>query len=146
MRISTKGRYGLRVMIALAGKHGQGPQPVDELSKDQEISGKYIHVLMGSLRGAGLVRTVRGPSGGYTLAKNPSEITALDVVTALEGKTAPVECVGNAACCARASACVARDLWCDVANAIDKTLSGFTLADLAARQSAARDAAPSYCI
>lgn len=136
MRMSTKGRYGLRVMVELAGHYGRGPLAVDTIAGSQEISGKYIHVLVTNLRSAGLVRTVRGPSGGYELTKSPSSITALEVVSALEGASSPVECVSSAAHCQRAEICAARDVWCDVAAAIDRVLSDLTLEQLLERQHA----------
>jgi len=146
MRMSTKGRYGLRVMMELAGNYGNGPMLVDVIAKNQGISSKYIHLLAASLRSAGLVRAVRGPSGGYELAKSPSSITAHDVVTALEGRSAPAECVVDASSCRRAGHCAARDVWCDVASAVDGVLSGLTLAELSARQRSKQEGALSFCI
>jgi len=146
MKMSTKGRYGLRVMIELAGRWGRGPVPVEEIARNQKISGKYIHLLVIGLRSAGLVRTARGPGGGYALSRDPSRITALDVVSALEGRSAPVECVADPSSCTRAGRCAARTVWCDVAAAVDGVLSRTTLAHLAAAQSAMAEEAPSYCI
>jgi len=136
MRISTKGRYGLRVMLELAAHYGRGPLAVHAIAASQNISGRYIHILAMALRTAGLVRALRGPTGGYVLAKPPSSITALDVVSALEGRLAPVDCVADATCCARALHCAARDVWCDVASAMDSVLAGLTLESLSARQRA----------
>jgi Rrf2 family cysteine metabolism transcriptional repressor len=146
MKMSTRGRYGLRVMMELAGHYGRGPLSVDYLARNQDISGKYIHLLAIGLRSAGLVRTVRGPSGGYELTKSPSSITALDVVSALEGRSTPVECVANVLSCPRAGRCAARDVWCDVASAVDGVLSGHTLEQLSARQRAKAEEPASYCI
>jgi Rrf2 family cysteine metabolism transcriptional repressor len=146
MRMSTRGRYGLRVMLELASNYGHGPIPVDAISKRQGISGKYIHILVTGLRSAGLVRTVRGPNGGYELARKPSSITALDVVSALEGRSAPVECVVDASACPRSGRCAARDVWCDVAAAVDGVLSGLTLEQLSDRQRAKQAEPLSYCI
>jgi Rrf2 family cysteine metabolism transcriptional repressor len=136
MRMSTRGRYGLRLMMALVDNHGRGPTLAEEIAKSQSISRKYIHLLMIGLKSAGLVRTVRGPSGGYELARAPSAITALDIVAALEGSLAPVECVGDPGCCARSLACAPRDVWCEVAAAINGVLSGLTLEHLALRERA----------
>ncbi|MBE0569495.1 MAG: RrF2 family transcriptional regulator [Deltaproteobacteria bacterium] len=146
MKMSTRGRYGLRVMMELAANYGRGPLPVDNISKNQGISGKYIHLLVTSLRTAGLVRTVRGPNGGYELAKNPSAITALDVVSVLEGWNAPVECVVDVDSCPRAGRCAARDLWRDVASAVDGVLSAHSLARLSASQRAKQEEPLDYCI
>ncbi len=145
-KMSTKGRYGLRVTTELAGHYGRGPMAVDAIAKSQDVSGKYIHVLAMSLRSAGLVRTVRGPGGGYELARKPDSITALDVVSALEGSCAPVECVVDPTSCPRADWCAARDVWCDVASAVDAVLSGVTLERLSARQHAKKREPLGYCI
>jgi Rrf2 family protein len=136
MRMSTKGRYGLRLMMELAKSYGQGPVLVDVIAKSQGISSGYIHLLANGLKASGLIRAVRGRSGGYELVKEPRSITALDVVSVLEGKSAPVDCVLNARSCPRSRGCAARDVWCDVAAAMDSVLSGVTLAELAARQKA----------
>jgi Rrf2 family transcriptional regulator, cysteine metabolism repressor len=144
MKISTKGRYGLRVMVELADHYGKGPLPVETISKNQEISGKYIHVLVASLRMAGLIRTARGPNGGHELARRPSAITAFDIVSALEGKSSPVECVNNASLCHRSGHCATRELWCDVASAIDGVLSDLTLEQLATRQRVKKNEPVSY--
>ena len=136
MKMSTKGRYGMRVMMDLAKSYGEGPVLVDEIAKSQGISGKYIHVLVKGLRTAGLILAVRGRSGGYALAKKPSAITLRDIVTAMEGRTAPVDCVADRKACPRSGRCAARDVWCDVAAAIDGVLSSLTLDHLLARQRA----------
>jgi Rrf2 family transcriptional regulator, cysteine metabolism repressor len=146
MKISTKGRYGLRVMVELADHFGDGPMAVEEIARNQDISGKYIHVLVTGLRSAGLVRTVRGPNGGYELAKKPSTITAHDVVAALEGRSAPVECVVDASSCPRAEGCAARDLWCEIASAVDGVLSAVTLDHLLAKQRAKQKQPLNYSI
>ncbi|HSW38891.1 MAG TPA: Rrf2 family transcriptional regulator, partial [Acidobacteriota bacterium] len=146
MKISTKGRYGLQVMMDLVQNYGRGPIPVETIAGNQEISGKYIHQIVIDLRGSGLVRTVRGPHGGYELARDPSSITVRDVVTALEGNIAPVDCVANMTFCSRAGQCAARDVWRDVASAIDGVLSGITMEQLSARQREKAEDAPNYCI
>ena len=138
MKMSTRGRYGLRVMMELAKSYGEGPVLVDEIARAQGISGKYLHVLMGGLRSSGLILAARGRSGGYALAKKPSAITLLDVVSAMEGRTAPVDCVADRKVCPRSRRCAARDVWCDVATAIDGVLSSLTLEQFAARQKAKR--------
>jgi len=146
MKMSTRGRYGLRVMMELALHHGKGPVPVETIANNQEISGKYIHNLMSSLHSAGLARTVRGPKGGYELARPPSEITALDAVEALEGKNVLMECVADASSCRRAGRCAARDIWCEVASSIDGVLRKITLAELANRQRSKQKEAATYSI
>ena len=135
MKVSSRGRYGLRVMIELASQFGSGPVLVDEIAKKQEISGKYIHVIVSGLKSAGLVRSVRGPNGGYELTRDPSRITALDVISALEGRIAPAECVLDSSSCSRSANCASRDVWCQIASVVDVVLSALTLEQLVKRQS-----------
>lgn len=135
MRVSTKGRYGLRVMIELARHFDSGPVPVEIIAANQEISSKYIHVLVKGLRLAGLLRASRGRGGGYELARKPSSITALDIITALEGVCTPVHCVCRSDSCPRNASCRARGLWQDLARSIDDVLSRYTLEQLASADS-----------
>jgi Rrf2 family transcriptional regulator, cysteine metabolism repressor len=146
MKISTKGRYGLRVMMELATKFGQGPVLVATIATNQSISGNYIHILLASLKGAGLVRALRGPAGGYELTCDPGEITALDVVRALEGYGWPVSCVSKDKWCAKSKTCAARDLWGELAAAMEKVLSDFTLKDLVTKQRAKSEDAAMFQI
>ena len=134
MRMSTKGRYGLRVMTELAKRYGAGPVLVDSIAANQDISTKYKHVLVSTLKSAGLVRSVRGPNGGYELSRDPATVSALDVVRVLEGPCAPVECVSDPRFCPRASTCVTRDVWTEVGAAVEEVLERITLATLVQRQ------------
>jgi Rrf2 family protein len=146
MRMSTRGRYGLRAMIQLAAHHGCGPLMVETIAERQGISGKYIHALMAALKAAGLVRAVRGPGGGYLLTRPPQAVTALDVVRALEGACAASECVEDPSACKRAGRCVARDLWGRVSAAVDAVLAEATLDRLAAEQDARSREPPMFHI
>ena len=134
MRMSTKGRYGLRLMVALAQHYGKGPLQIDLVSQDESISKNYIRVLMGGLKAAGLVRSVRGTKGGYEITRDPEEITAFQVVSALEEEMLPAPCVNNPENCPLARECATRKIWCRMAACIDKTLKGVTLKELAAQE------------
>ncbi len=134
MKISTRGRYGLRIMTELAMQYGRGPVLVASIAKNQGISGKYIHVLTTALKSAGLLRASRGPRGGYELAQSPDKITALEVVTALEGRCAPVDCVVSPGTCPREETCVTNEVWREIAAAVEWVLGRYNLAELAARQ------------
>ena len=136
MKITTKGRYGLRIMLELALRAGGGPVLVETVAKKQSISSKYIHVLVSALKNAGLLRAVRGPNGGLELARSAEEITVLEIVEALEGRAAWMACVDDTCACPKGEACAARDLWADVADAVKTVLSGRTLAALAEAQRA----------
>lgn len=134
MRVSTKGRYGLRVMIELAARSGQGPVVMGDIAKSQGISRKYLHSLLTGLKSAGLVRSIRGAGGGYVLARSPDQMTAGDVVKALEGPFAVVDCVADSSVCERFDGCVTREVWKKVGQAAEKVLSGITIGQLAERQ------------
>lgn len=133
MKMSTKGRYGLRVMLELTLRHGSGPVMMSTIAESQDISRKYIHSLLTSLKAAGLVRAVRGAGGGYILAREPQKILLSDVVRALEGAFFPVDCVGDLALCERAEYCVTREVWRDLGEAIEGVLKKTNLEQLANR-------------
>jgi len=134
MKVSTKGRYGLQVMIELALQYGRGTVLVGDLAKAQDLPPKYLHVLLGSLRASGLVRTVRGPNGGYELARDPSRITALEVVEAMEGRIELTNSNEDGISSMKQGASAAKELWEQTAKAMSDVLGAFTLSDLADRQ------------
>lgn len=132
MQVSTKGKYGLRLMATLAAQYGHGVVKVDMLSDSEAITINYIHVLMNALKTAGLVRATRGPNGGYELARAPEEITAYDVVTALEGRIDAVESVRTPGSCQALGACMTRAVWSDLAQAYEQALKKHHLHSLVA--------------
>ncbi len=145
MKISTKGRYGLRLMVDLAVHDGQGLIPLKEIAVRQEISEKYLEQIMMHLNRSGLVRSVRGAQGGYTLAQPPAAITVGDVLRAMEGSLAPVECVaGDGPGCERSERCVTLVVWQKLKEAIDNVVDNITLADLS--EAYFRKNPPDYCI
>ena len=123
-------------MIDLADAYGGGPVLVRSIADNQGISSKYLHALLATLKSAGLVRSVRGSGGGYSLAKPPAEVRLNDIVAALEGPLTLVDCVSDDALCERSADCAARDVWVTVSEAIDDVLSGITLETLLERQRA----------
>ena len=134
VKLSTRGRYAVRAMLDLALQSGDGPTLIKDISERQQISCLYLEQLFTRLKAAGLVRSVRGPRGGFMLARPPREIRFSDIVKAMEGSTAPVECVDNAMLCSRADFCVTRRVWSEVKEAMDRVLTATTLEDLAERQ------------
>jgi Rrf2 family transcriptional regulator, cysteine metabolism repressor len=134
LRVSTKGCYGLRAMVDLARRHGAGPVPVAEIADHLVVSPKYLHALMAALKAAGLVHSRPGCHGGYTLAREPAMIPALDVLHALEGPTHLRDCVLDAAVCFRSSDCVTRSLWTELGTLIEARLAEVTLQDLIRRE------------
>lgn len=141
MRISTRGRYGTRAMLDLALHYGEGPILVKDIARRQGISGRYLEHLLISLKAAGLVRSVRGTRGGYSLAKPPSQIKLGDIITALEGSTAPSECVDAPEAYPRAGLCVMHDVWAEVKVAVNNVLESTTLQEMAERQTEKEGAA-----
>lgn len=131
MRISTKGRYAVRAMLDLA-LHGQeGPVRRVDIADRQHISANYIAQLFLDLQEAGLVVSVKGPGGGYVLAKSPADIRVGDIIRAVEGPIALVECVApSEEPCPLASDCVTRKIWKEASEAISEVLNGITLDDL----------------
>jgi len=134
MRVSTKGRYGLRVMIELASREGDGPVMMSTISECQKLSRKYLHSILTSLKNAGLVRAVRGARGGYLLARSAADITARQVLHALEGSFAPVECLHDSSLCDRTRECVAREVWQRMEDSLEQMLSHVNLQQLVRRQ------------
>ena len=133
MRVTTKGRYGLRAMVDLAKFHGQGPILMGDIANHLGVSRKYLHALLTSLKSAGLVYSVRGSGGGYYLAREPKEISIAEIMNALEGPQTLVDCVRNGDLCERSDVCVARDLWTELGQLIDDYFAGFDLEELANR-------------
>src|SRR5437764_4564010 len=138
MMFSTKAEYGVRVMVELARRSGDEPIPLAEVAANDGLPLAYLEHLVARLRKAGLVDSRRGSHGGYLLARPASEITMAEVVEALEGSIAPIECISEAAdgsiVCAREAdahqACPTKLLWTRVRFSIVSTLRDTTLADL----------------
>ena len=130
MRITTKGCYGLRAMIELASQDDGQPLSMEMISESRQISRKYLHALMTSLRSAGLVKSVRGPGGGYTLSKAPQKINIKEILQALEGPLAPSNCVDEPNSCERSHSCPMIGLWNKINDVTEKLLEGVTLQDV----------------
>ncbi|UOE95562.1 Rrf2 family transcriptional regulator [Alkalihalobacillus sp. LMS39] len=124
MKISTKGRYGLTIMMALAKKAGEGPISLKSIAKEHDLSEHYLEQLIAPLRNASLVKSVRGAYGGYMLAKEANQITAGDIIRVLEGPISPVEVMDD-------EEPAKRDLWIKIRDAVKDVLDSTTLEDLA---------------
>ena len=135
MRLSTRSRYGTRLMLQLALNYNMGNTLLKDIAKEEDISEKYLSQLVILLKANGLINSSRGAHGGYRLAKPPSLITIEDIVKTLEGNLSPVECVKNPSVCRRVSACVARDVWEILDEKISDTLNSITLKDLIKQRS-----------
>ncbi len=129
MKLSTRTRYGVRMMLALARHYGQGSVYLKDIAKIEEISEKYLSQIIIPLRGVGLVHSVRGAYGGYSLAKAPSEITLKDIVDVLEGDCL-VDCVRDPGVCPRTLSCASRDVWDLLGGKISELLASVTMEKL----------------
>ena len=135
MKISTKGRYGLRALLDLA-THGNDGTPVylSDIAKREGISEKYLEHIFGALHKAGLVKAFRGRKGGYLLTRLPDEMTLNEIIAVLEGPCSLVDCVTDVTSCPKTDSCVTREVWSLLGSKIEEVLTGFTLAALAERQ------------
>ena len=134
MKISTKGRYALRLMVDLAMVGGGQPVSLRDVAHRQQLSDKYLEQIVTPLSRAGLVRSVRGAGGGYLLTREPEQYTVGDILRPLEGDLAPVECATDEGYCERADQCVTLELWQEIHRAVAQVVDGTTLADLLERQ------------
>ncbi len=123
MKISTKGRYGLTIVVELGSKFGEGPVPLRKIAEEQKLSEAYLEQLIPPLRNSGIVKSVRGAYGGYMLAKPPTEITAGDVIRILEGPIQVVEWLEG-------SDIPQQELWKRIGEAVRSVLDTTTIEDL----------------
>jgi len=143
MHPSTKLRYGLRAMVDISLQPTDRPVLVQSIAERQNISRKYLDQLLAQLRGAGLVRSIRGSRGGYFLARPPEEITVQEIASALDGAPTLLECVDDASACARSEFCIAIEFWRDLSELISEKMKKTTLVDLARRDGEKRGAGSS---
>lgn len=132
MRLTTKGRYAVTAMLDLALHADRGPISLADISKRQGISLSYLEQLFSRLRQSGLVSSVRGPGGGYRLARVGGEIYVAQIVDAVNESVDATSCGGNSDC-AGGEQCLTHYLWCDLSDQIHNFLNGISLADLVAR-------------
>ena len=144
MKISTKGRYALRLMLDIATHAGEKPVSIKEAAKRQNISDKYLEQIISVLNNAGYVRSVRGPLGGYLLKKKPEDYTIGMILRLTEGSLAPVSCVEeDAEVCEKMADCVTVKVWKKLYDAVCGVVDNITLADLMEWQEESSD---NYCI
>jgi Rrf2 family iron-sulfur cluster assembly transcriptional regulator len=137
MKLSTKTRYGTRILIELALKVGQGAIQVSKIAASQKIPVKYLEQILRDLKMAGIVKSVRGPKGGHLLVKDPKDISLGEIVRLLEGQTDLVECVSTPEKCEMASECLVRNAWYEATQVLYEKLDGISIADLVSSDKAA---------
>lgn len=133
MRLTTKGRYAVTAMLDLALDYEQGPISLADISERQGISLSYLEQLFTKLRKSELVKSTRGPGGGYSLSRPATEIAVAQVITAVDEKVDSTRC-GGLGNCQDDARCLTHDLWADLSDQIYQFLNGITLADLMSRQ------------
>ncbi len=144
MKVSTKGRYALRLMINIASRTDGKPVSIKDIAGAENISDKYLEQIIALLNSGGLVRSIRGPQGGYLLRKSPEEITVGMVLRLTEGTLSPVPCVEDEETyCDREANCATINLWRRLNKAISDIIDTTTIADLCANRP---DAGDEYCI
>ena len=134
LHFSTRGEYGVRLMVELARHHGSGPVSLSEMAEHEALPRPYLEQLVMSLREAGLVMSTRGAHGGYELARDPASIRMSEVISALEGPIAPMICASPGAhpseMCERGDYCTVERLWTRVRDVVVEALDSLTLAEL----------------
>lgn len=133
MKLSTRTRYGIRAVVELAESYGREPVQLKLISKDQDISIKYLEQIMSLLKSSGIVSSTRGAKGGYFLAKPPNEVKLSDCFNCLEGPVVTVECVENDNYCPKTKNCVTREVWTEIEKAVIGVLESVTLQDMVDR-------------
>jgi Rrf2 family protein len=134
MKLSTKGRYGMRAMLDIAQHYQEGLVLVKDVARRQAISERYLEHLFISLKTAGLVKSVRGAHGGFTLTMAPDKIKLIDILSVTEGPLELLECITDGNACARSLHCATRDIWLELQSAMCEVLGTRTLQDLVERQ------------
>ncbi|HJX12446.1 MAG TPA: Rrf2 family transcriptional regulator [Dehalococcoidales bacterium] len=134
MKLSSRGRYGTRVLLDIAMHNGEGPVPLRDIARRQQIPLAYLKRLITTLVGAGVMRSLRGVGGGVLLARLPQQVNLLEVIRLLEGTSPLVECIDRPEVCERSRGCATRDLWTELDRAARQVLESTTLEDLVERQ------------
>ena len=130
MKLSTRGRYGTRLMLELAKQYGKGPISMSDISKNQKIPIKYLEQLIIPLKKAKLITSVRGPKGGHMLAKDPREISLWEILLRLESKFTFVDCLADETCCSSIDTCPIRPVWGKAFDSMKSIFQSTTLIDV----------------
>ncbi len=146
MKISTRLRYGTRMLVKLGHHYGKGPVYLKDIAKTEAISAKYLSQIIIPLKNSGLVNSFRGANGGYVLSRPPAMITMKEIYTILEGDFNIVKCVGDPRACSRIPVCTTHDLWTRLGAHIGNMLECISLADLITQSPYSRQNAIIYNI
>ena len=130
LRLSTKGQYGVRAMYEVAKAGSVGPVTIKEISVKQDVSVAYLEQILNKLRKAGIIQSVKGPGGGYMLARDPEKISIGQILKELEGPVAITSCLDPSEGCVRVDSCVTHLLWKSLGDNIERFLDSMSLQDL----------------
>lgn len=130
MKLSTRGRYGTLLMIELAKNYGKGPTSMSVVSRNRNISVKYLEHLIIPLKKGDLITSMRGPKGGHMLTRSPKSITLWDILLLLESRSSLVDCSCDESVCRNTKMCPVRPVWGEVLNAMMKVFKKTTLEDV----------------
>lgn len=134
MKLSTRGEYGVRALAVLAHHYQQGPLPLRVIAQKEHLSETYLEQLFRDLKKSGIIKSIRGPKGGYILAKNPKDISVGDAVRVLEGPLGPVDCVlenkTSEGCCTKEGSCITRFVWAKLRDSMAKVLDEISFEDI----------------
>ena len=130
LKLSTKGQYGVRAMFEIARGYNLGPITIKQISENQDVSVSYLEQILNQLRKAGIIKSVKGPGGGYVLAKSPDAISIGAILRELEGPVAITSCLDPREGCMRVDGCVTHLLWKSLGEKIETFLDNMTLDDL----------------
>ena len=136
MRIPMRVDYGVRALVELAMRYGDGPVQTAVIAYRQGIPESYLERLMSELNKSGFVHSRRGPQGGHSLARTPQQINLYEIMRELDGNASPLDCLSLPTDCMFAGCCAQKEIWQSVEDSIQQVLEGTTLAHLAERQSA----------
>lgn len=132
LRLSTKGQYGVRAMFEIARGYPDKPVPIKRISEEQDVSVAYLEQILNKLRNSGLIKSIKGPGGGYILSKQPEKISIGAILSELEGPIAITSCLDPKEGCVRVDGCVTYMLWKSLGEKIEGFLDTVTLRDLLA--------------
>ena len=130
MKLSTRGRYGLRAAADLAVHAKEGPVSISSIAGRQNLSERYLEQLIARLKKAGIVKSIRGSSGGYVLTRPAGEISVGEILRALEGSMKVVDCPENGEACTNYDSCVTKYVWRRINDSINRTVDGMTLEEI----------------
>ncbi len=135
LKLSTRGRYGLKAVYELALHYGDGPTSLKDIASSQNLSESYLEQLFLSLRKEEIIDSVRGAQGGYMLAREPKEITVGQILRCLEGDMSPSACLLDDSDCSNKEECITKYVWSEIKDSVDRVIDSITLENMLEKRS-----------